>query len=196
LDNFFIWFYTGLTHIASLNGYDHILFLLALYVIYTVDQWKSLLILVTAFTLGHSLTLALSVFDILIVKTEVTEFLIPLTIIFTSIFNIKNRKGLKQGHFRGNYLAGFFFGLIHGLGFSTILKSLLGHSENILSPLFAFNLGLEAGQLIILGSIIVFSVALTGIFSIRREKMNMVVSIVVLILSIIIAGSRLAKMIA
>ncbi|MCW3070391.1 MAG: HupE / UreJ protein [Bacteroidetes bacterium] len=165
-----------LGHIASFGGSDHILFLVALCAAYTVKQWKSLLVLITAFTIGHSFTLALSVLRILNINAAFVELLIPVTILLTCTWNIYSRNRPASGNFRLNYWMALFFGLVHGLGFSTLLRSLLGNSQSILSPLFAFNTGLEAGQLIIVSLIMVFSVALTGIFRIRKPNFDFFVS--------------------
>jgi hypothetical protein len=195
LDNFYTWFVTGLTHITDPEAYDHILFLLALCITYTIGQWKSLLILVTAFTLGHCLTLALSVLNLIRVNNNLVEIMIPVTIILTCVYNIKNRNELRSRYIQTNYLIAFLFGLVHGLGFSSLIKSLLGPDQNILSPLFAFNLGLEAGQLIILAAIILFSVALTRFFKMQLTRLVIYVSVTVLVIGFGIAGSRLIEMI-
>lgn len=153
------YFQLGLEHITDVNGYDHILFLIALCAAYRWSDWKRILILVTAFTLGHSLTLALAVLDVIPVNGDVIEFLIPLTIFITAganLYQVRNAPSpaLPQGV--GNsavlgYALAMGFGLIHGMGFSNFLRSLLG--DDLLLPLFAFNVGLEAGQLIIVAGI-------------------------------------------
>ncbi len=138
----------GFDHILDLNGYDHILFIIALCAVYHYRQWKNILILVTAFTLGHSVTLALSALNIVVFKAEIIEFLIPLTILLTAIFNVSKRQvGEEKVMF--NYGLALFFGFIHGLGFSNYFKALLGKEESILGPLLAFNVGVELGQIII-----------------------------------------------
>jgi hypothetical protein len=122
------------------------------------------------------------------------EFLIPLTIIITCSYNLYQRKKIINGNFKMNYWLTLLFGLIHGLGFSTLLRSLLGSSQNILSPLFAFNLGLEAGQLIILVIIMVFSVALESLFRIRKPDLNFFVSSAVFGVALIMAIERLVEL--
>lgn len=190
MDNFFLWFKTGVGHITDLQGYDHILFLVALCAVYTLQRWKSILVLVTAFTIGHSLTLALSVLDILKINTKLVEFLIPLTILLTCLYNIYNRNTIISGNFKANYWMALFFGLIHGLGFSTLLKSLLGSGPGILSPLFAFNTGIEAGQLIIVGTVLLFSLFLTEICRIKRSDYNFFVSAAVFGIALMLAIQR------
>jgi hypothetical protein len=163
-------------------------------VVYTFKQWKNLLVLITAFTIGHSLTLALSVFNILSINTKIVEFLIPLTILLTCIYNLYNRNKQVNGNFKANYWMALFFGLIHGLGFSTILKSLLGSSANILSPLFAFNIGLEAGQLVIVAIIMLFSVALNTFFRFRKVEFNFFISSAVFGIAFIITIQRFIEL--
>jgi hypothetical protein len=138
----------GLEHITDLAGYDHILFIIALCAIYTWQQWKSLALLVTAFTVGHSLSLALATLDWVRVPSELVEFLIPVSIMATALNNLRPRV-LHAG--LSNYPLVIFFGLIHGLGFSNYLRFLLQKEESLASPLLGFNLGLELGQLLILG---------------------------------------------
>lgn len=147
---FSAFFTLGLQHIADLAGYDHILFIVALCAAYPPSNWKRVVWLVTAFTLGHSLTLALAALNLVNIQTAWVEFLIPVTILFTSIWNIityrwQNQKPLYL------YLLASFFGLIHGLGFSNYLRSLLlpGEKKEFVIQLLAFNLGVEAGQLLI-----------------------------------------------
>lgn len=195
MSSFSIWFSTGFTHIIDLEGADHILFLLVLCGVYSISQWKSLLILITSFTIGHSLTLALSLIGIINIDADLIEFLIPLTIIATCLYNLYHRNQLIAGSFRVNYWIALFFGFIHGLGFSRLLRSLLGNSENILSPLFAFNIGLEAGQLIILTIIMVFSLVLTELFKVRQSRLNVFLSIAGLTIASVLAITRFTELI-
>jgi len=176
LNDFYLWFSTGLEHIADWKGYDHILFILALCGMYGLREWKQLLILVTAFTLGHSLTLALSVLDILKVRSAVIEFLIPVTIVLTCAMNLIDLKKASKRGFQVRYLAALFFGLIHGMGFSFLLKSLLGKEENIVPPLFAFNVGLEAGQLLIVAAVVLLSQLAGALIHIQEKDKNFFLS--------------------
>jgi hypothetical protein len=189
-----LWFSTGFSHIASAGGADHILFLIALCAVYTVKQWKSLLVLITAFTAGHSVTLALGVFRVLNINAALVEILIPLTIILSCAFNLYNRNRALTRNLRSNYMLALFFGLVHGLGFSTMLRSLLGSSGSILSPLFAFNTGLEAGQLIIVFLIMVFSVALTSLSRIKKPDFDFIVSSAVLGIAGVMLLGRLMEL--
>ena len=176
MSDFYLWFSTGLEHIADWKGYDHILFLLALCGVYRLAEWRQLLVLITAFTVGHSLTLALSVLDIVRVNTKWIEFLIPVTIALTCVMNLADLKKTKRAHAGLRYSTALFFGLIHGLGFSFLLKSLLGKEENLVPPLFAFNVGLEAGQLLIVAVVLLLSVFATAFIHIRETDKNFFVS--------------------
>jgi ABC-type antimicrobial peptide transport system permease subunit len=192
VNDFSLWFFTGLEHIADLKGYDHILFLLALCGVYEWRQWKNLLVLVTAFTIGHSISLAFSVLDIVKADTEWVEFLIPVTILITYIYNLRRLDIAAQTSFRLNYFFALFFGIIHGLGFSTLLKSLLGSAENIVMPLLAFNLGLEAGQILIVLLVLLISVILAATFRVQRRNWNFFLSSAVFGIAFLMALERLS----
>jgi hypothetical protein len=141
---------TGLRHILDLAGYDHILFVVALCAVYRPQQWRPLLVLITAFTLGHSLTLALAALKLIVLPTEVIEFLIPVTIFLTAVYNFRRGAAPTATVHRWlSYALALGFGLIHGVGFSNYFRSLLGREADITLPLFAFNLGLELGQVVI-----------------------------------------------
>jgi hypothetical protein len=158
MSEFQLYFTLGKEHILDyVNGYDHILFVLALCAMYVMRDWKKLLILITAFTVGHSVTLALSTLDVVSVKPELIEFLIPLTIFITAVSNVfRSEENQTPLSLKLNYGYALFFGLVHGLGFSNYLKSILGRDESIIKQLLAFNLGLEFGQIII---VVVFMIA-------------------------------------
>lgn len=192
VNDFSLWFSTGLEHIADLKGYDHILFLLALCGVYTFQNWKNLLILITAFTIGHSLTLALSVLDIMVVEAVWIEFFIPVTIVVTCIFNLSRLDKPQTGNFGLNYFMALFFGLIHGTGFSYLLKSLLGNEESVLMPLLSFNLGIEAGQILIVIAVLLFSLLLSAVFGVKSRNWNFFISSAVFGVSFIMALERFA----
>lgn len=149
MSEFELYLTLGYEHISDLQAYDHILFIIALCAIYQLKDWKAIGILVTAFTIGHSLTLALSVSNIVRIPTNIIELLIPVTIILTCIFNLLQKGRATPKALRNKYGIALFFGLIHGMGFSNYLKQILGTEESILTPLLAFNIGLELGQLLI-----------------------------------------------
>lgn len=144
----------GFDHISDPKAYDHIVFLVALCAAYRPEEWKKILILVTAFTIGHSLTLALAVLDVIRFPAKVIELLIPVTILITAIVNVLPQSREGSNSFKGinpSYPFALFFGLIHGMGFSNFLRSALmpGQEGDLVGQLFAFNLGIELGQLLI-----------------------------------------------
>ncbi len=157
MHEFLMYTQIGFNHIANLSGIDHILFVAALCIRYQLSDWKKWLLLVTAFTIGHSITLVLSVFNFIEFSTNWIEFLIPVTILITSISNMFVKKFSFNARFPIIYFFALFFGLIHGLGFSFYLKSLLGMQQNVVPALLAFNLGLEIGQILIVMAILVIS---------------------------------------
>lgn len=169
MPDFMLWFTEGMKHIADIKAYDHILFLVVLFSGFEVKFWRKLLLLVTAFTIGHSITLALSVLELVKIKPSLVEFLIPCTIIATSLYNIYSLKTQGNRNFMLNFIMALFFGLIHGLGFSVLLRSLLGKSTQIAGPLFSFNLGIEVGQLIIISIICAFTVLVTKFFKVQSK---------------------------
>src|SRR5688572_29463894 len=178
MSEFQLYFGLGKDHILDYkNGYDHILFVVALCALYIGRDWKKILILVTAFTIGHSITLALSTLRVVNVKAELIEFLIPLTIFITAFSNLfKNENSISDGPMQMNYFYASFFGLIHGLGFSNYLKSILGKNESIVTQLFAFNLGLEFGQIIIVVLFMSVCFILVDLFVLNRWDWKMVIS--------------------
>jgi hypothetical protein len=165
----------GFGHIADPRAYDHILFVAALTAAYPPAAWRRLLWLVTAFTLGHSVTLALATLNVVHVNTRLVEVLIPVTIVLTSIAAIRMSKNDDEQYGPAGaqwpaYLLASAFGLIHGLGFSTFLRSLLGGEESIVRPLFAFNLGLEVGQLFIVAAVMLVGVVAVRLLGLTRRE--------------------------
>lgn len=179
MSEFLLYLELGKDHILDLAGFDHILFVVALCAIYTTRDWKGILFLVTAFTLGHSITLALSTFSIIIINAELVEFMIPATILFTALSNLFKKDLLQNKVNWIQYSLGLFFGLIHGLGFSNYLKELLGVDTGIVLQLFAFNLGLEFGQLIIVGLFFVMTFIMTELFSLARRDWRIIISSII-----------------
>lgn len=139
----------GFRHITDPRGADHILFLLALAAIYRFKDWRECVRVVTAFTVGHSVTLALAVTGALVMPSRAIEFLIPVTIVVTALENliVRDRSAALWGRRYRPVFAGVF-GLVHGAGFANYLRSLF--VDRIAVPLFGFNLGLEVGQLIVI----------------------------------------------
>lgn len=185
MQNFGTYFRLGFEHIADWRGYDHILFITSLCLTYLLRDWKKVLILITAFTIGHSITLALSVYNRIIIPSAWIEFLIPVTILITSV---NNQFSKQQQTIKGRPLFLYFlalcFGLVHGMGFSNYLKSLLGRSQNVITELFAFNIGLEAGQLLIVAAVLAISFIFVVLLKINRAWWVKGLSLLISILAI------------
>ncbi|MCE7067461.1 HupE/UreJ family protein [Dyadobacter sp. CY326] len=165
----------GFNHITDSYGYDHILFIMALCTVYTLIDWKKVIVLVTAFTIGHSITLALATLGFVRVNPDWIELLIPITIIITAVLNFfykvpKVYLGHREKASKVRYPLALFFGLIHGLGFSNYLRTLLGKEAEIFNPLLGFNVGLELGQLIIV--FIILSIAFVVIELLRVQRIS------------------------
>ena len=176
----------GFDHILDPNGYDHVLFVAALTAVYTFRDWKKIILLVTAFTLGHSLTLALAAFDMVHFDAAVIETLIPVTIILTGLFQIyRVVTGAEESKSATiAYIITSFFGLIHGLGFSNFFKAILGKENSIIQPLLAFNIGVELGQLIIIAlSLMLGSMLVLGA-GLNRKYWTILVSSVCVLLAL------------
>jgi len=174
----------GFEHITDPKGYDHVLFIVALCAIYTLRDWKKVLILVTAFTVGHSITLALATFEIITFRQDVIELLIPITILITAIVNMfyKIPKTTLVRQEKGSplrYALALGFGLIHGMGFSGYLRDLLGGESSIWQPLLAFNLGLEAGQVLIVLVLLVLTFLIVDLARVPKRTWNYIISGVV-----------------
>ena len=183
----------GFKHISDPKAYDHIVFIIALCAIYRLSEWKKVAILVTAFTIGHSITLALAALEIITFPGHIIEMLIPITILITCLYNVvfkkeklevdnifKKKTTEEESIFNRqlsiNYLFALFFGLIHGMGFSNFFRSLHGDESSIIKPLFAFNIGLELGQLLIVIKILVWSYFAMEIFKVKQREWNLFVS--------------------
>ncbi|CAI8400570.1 MAG: Uncharacterised protein [Flavobacterium sp. SCGC AAA160-P02] len=168
MDSFDFYIKLGFEHISDFAGYDHMLFLVALCAIYRIQQWKSILVLVTAFTIGHSITLVLSSLDIVTIPSNIIEFLIPVTIFLTAINNIiGSSQGDQSSKMNKNYAMALFFGLIHGMGFSNYFKALLMDSSSVAMPLLGFNIGIELGQILV-----VFFIVSIGYLFLTKLKVN------------------------
>lgn len=153
MDDFWFYFSLGWEHIISKDALDHQLFIIALAAVYTFSDIKQVLIMVTAFTIGHSLTLILSVANIIHFPVNWVEFFIPCTIFITALNNLLN----TRFSFRSNYYLALIFGFIHGMGFANSIRIMLAKDQNIGLGLFGFNVGLEAGQLIVVALVLILT---------------------------------------
>ena len=180
MEDFILYFKMGLTHVLDFSAYDHILFLIVLAVVFYFKVWKKVLWLVTLFTIGHSITLALAAYKVVQFPIDVIEFLIPLTIFITGVLNIIVSKNTPSKNTKLNLFFAFLFGLIHGLGFSNYFKMMIGKEENKLQPLIEFALGIEAAQIIIVLGILIIGAFLQGLFKVSRRDWIMVTSSIVI----------------
>lgn len=171
---FWLYLQIGIEHILDPKGIDHMLFIVTLCAIYQFSEWKKVLILVTAFTIGHSLTLALSALEIVLINQDFIEMLIPITIFSTAVLNIIAKKDTR--HRLLQYGIALGFGLIHGLGFSNYFKALLMNAEDIISPLFFFNLGIEIGQLVIILAFGILLYLFTRIGKVKHQSWKLYLS--------------------
>lgn len=178
MSDFWIFFNIGLKHVLSLFAYDHILFLLALTVPYEFKSWKKILILVSFFTLGHTLALFLSVFKILSIKPHIVEFLIPITILIAALYNIIIAgKSNKKENMTFISITTLFFGIIHGLGFSNYFNSILsGKPTDKLLPLFEFAIGIEAAQIIVVVGALFLGYVIQNLFKYSKRDWILIVS--------------------
>ncbi|MFM7855513.1 MAG: HupE/UreJ family protein [Flammeovirgaceae bacterium] len=193
MSEFFLYFSLGRDHILDYaNGYDHILFVLALCSVYVIRDWKKILILVTAFTIGHSITLALATMQIISVDTGLIEWLIPITILITAVNNLfKKVEAVSRDTIQINYVFALFFGLIHGMGFSNYLRAILGKDHSIITQLLAFNLGLEYGQIIVVVLFLIFTYILVDWAKVARRDWNLILSSAIAGIALILIKDRL-----
>jgi hypothetical protein len=183
------YFDMGWHHIIAWDALDHILFILALSAIYLIGNWKQVLVLVTAFTIGHSLTLALSVYDVIRANDKWVEFLIPCTIIATALFNFF-QKDYQPKSLRLNYFLALFFGLIHGLGFANYIRFMMAKDQSMGWSLFGFNIGLEAGQIVVVLGILLLSYLAVNIIMLKRKWWVWGLSAIALGISVKMAWER------
>jgi HupE / UreJ protein len=166
----------GWEHIISWQAIDHLLFILALAAIYLPQNRKQVLVLVTAFTIGHSLTLALSVYNLVSINSKWVEFIIPCTIMITAVFNLL-QKSFSNRSLRLNYLLALFFGLVHGLGFAATIRFMLAGRQTIFIPLLGFNIGLELGQVVVMAVILALAYIVVIKLHLRRQWWVWILSI-------------------
>ncbi len=180
MSQFWLYFKLGLTHVLDINAYDHILFLVALTVPYTFNHWKKILWLVTVFTIGHTLSLIMSTYGLIRVSAALVEFLIPVTIFITALFNIFTAKRSGIEKFGPAFFVTLFFGIIHGLGFSSYFKGIIAGEENKLLPLLEFALGIEAAQVIVVLVVLIAGFILSTVFRFNRRDWILVISAMVI----------------
>lgn len=194
MSQFWLYFRLGLDHVLDWQAYDHVLFLIVLVASYSFSTWKHVLWLVTLFTLGHTLALFLSVYGIVRVDINYVEFLIPVTILVTAIFDIATAgKKVRNTNFNLLYFTTIFFGLIHGLGFSSYFKMIAAGSESKFLPLVEFALGIEAAQLIVVLAVLIIGFLFQNVLNVsKRDWILVTASIVIGIILPILHKSFLA----
>jgi len=190
MQDFGLYFGWGWNHIISRDALDHQLFIAALSAIYLLKDWRQVLILVTAFTIGHSLTLALSVLDIIRFSSRWVEFLIPCTIVITALSNLFQRQFTPKT-IRINYFLALGFGLIHGMGFANAIRFAMAKDQSLGWSLFGFNLGLEAGQIVVVICILLFTQFILSILRVERKNWVIFLSAAVFSLAVKMALERL-----
>ena len=192
MQDFLFYLQLGWEHIISKDALDHQLFILALIAIFSFRDWKKVLILVTAFTIGHSLTLVLSALDIFRFPSDWVEFLIPCTIVFTALDNIifsKNEKKLIQL----NYYLALLFGLIHGMGFANSVRMMLASEQDITLPLFGFNVGLELGQIVVVAIALFIHYIFSEVLKLSNKIWIYIISVPIFIFALKMALERIPQ---
>jgi hypothetical protein len=178
MSQFWLYFKVGLNHVLDIHAYDHVLFLIALMVPYAFKDWKRVFVLVSLFTIGHTLSLMLSVFGIVAVKASLIEFLIPITILITAVFHLFTAgKSSKNESITFVAIITLFFGIIHGLGFSNYFKTILpGNATDKLLPLLEFALGIEAAQIIVVLVVLIIAYIVQTFFRFSKRDWALVMS--------------------
>lgn len=189
MNDFVFYFKIGWEHIINKEALDHILFIAALAAIYMLKDWRQVLVLITAFTIGHAITLILSAKNIITVNSSLVEFLIPCTIVFTALSNLFI-KNFTSRSIRINYFLALFFGLIHGLAFATTLKWLIAEDQSFVVAWFSFSVGLELGQILIVFLILLLAQLFVGLLKLKRHYWVILISVIVLILALQMAIKR------
>ncbi len=181
MDNFIFFVREGLFHVLDWNAYDHLLFLIALVAVYDFNKWKRVLWLISLFTIGHTFSLVLAAYNVVVINSDLIEFLVPLTILITALANIIYAKNaIKSTKTTTNLFFALFFGLIHGFAFSSGFKMLIGKSDNKLIPLLEFALGIELAQILIVIVILIFGFIFQLFFRLSQRDWIIIVSSIVI----------------
>lgn len=189
MNDFSFYFKLGWEHIITLDALDHLLFIAVLAAIYMLRDWKQVLILVTAFTLGHAITLILSTKEWITVDESLIEFLIPCTIVITALTNLF-QKSFTPRAVRINYFLALVFGLIHGLAFANILRMILAADQSFALSMFSFSLGLESGQILVVLLILALAQVFIKVLKVDRKHWVIFVSAAVFALALKMALER------
>ena len=184
MNDFILYFKMGLFHVLDIRAYDHILFLIVLACVYIFRQWKKVIWLVTLFTIGHTLTLALAAYKVISIDIAIVEFLIPVTIFITAVVNIITVKRTVQKSANINLIFALVFGLIHGFGFSNYFKMLMAEEEDKITPLLGFATGIELSQIIIILVVLIIAHVILDLLKVKRSIFIAVASILIIAITI------------
>jgi len=181
ISTFTVYLRLGFEHLLDLQGYDHILFLAVLCAAYSLARWRELLVLVTAFTIGHSVSLALATLRLVRVDTGLVEFLIPVTIVATAVTNLAGLRRDDPAEHRVaarplRYALALAFGVVHGLGFSNFLRLVLGEERSLFLPLLSFNIGLELAQIVVAAVVLAVALAAVRLLSLPQRLWTFLLS--------------------
>lgn len=174
------WFYVrlGFEHVLDWSAYDHVLFILVLIAAYSFATWRKALILITLFTVGHTLSLLLTNYSVVTIAGKWIEFLIPVTIIFAAIYNLIVAANTHTNKSYLIYFITFFFGIIHGFGFASYYKMI--YDETSLTPLLSFALGVELSQIVIVVAVLILAFLFQKILHIKKRDWIIGVSAIVI----------------
>jgi hypothetical protein len=189
MNDFGFYFQIGWEHIITVEALDHIFFIAALAAIYMLKDWRQVLVLVTAFTVGHTITLALSSLEIISVPSSLIEFLIPCTIVVTAVANFF-QKSFTPRAVRINYFLALFFGLIHGLAFANTLRMIMASDQSFAFSMFSFTVGLELGQILIVLLILLLAAFTINVLKVNRRDWVIFLSSAVMALALEMAIQR------
>jgi HupE / UreJ protein len=178
MQEFWLYFEIGLRHVLDIKAYDHVLFLIGITIPYTFNDWRKWLLLVSLFTLGHTISLVLSVFGVIYIKENIVEFLIPITILIVALFNLFTAgKNSKNESITLVAVVTLLFGIVHGLGFSNYFKTILpGKTSDKLLPLSEFALGIECAQIIVVIVVLLLSFIVQTVFRFSKRDWTLVMS--------------------
>ncbi|TDT46520.1 HupE/UreJ protein [Maribacter spongiicola] len=181
------WFYIelGLHHVLDINAYDHILFLTALALPFTFKSWKNVLLLATVFTFTHCLALVFSVYEIMLIEASWIEFLIPVTIVSTALFNLVDSNDQNEDNtIWFHVMATAIFGLVHGFGFSNYFKMMIMGEEDKLAPLLGFAGGIELSQVVIVLLVLILAYVVQNILKVKQSLFITVGSIIIILITL------------
>ncbi|MDN3669316.1 HupE/UreJ family protein [Echinicola jeungdonensis] len=180
MNQFQAYFNTGIHHVLNIYAFHHILFIAVLCAIYLLRDWKKLLVLATGFTVGHLIALGIAILNLFSISNNLVNFLIPILILITAFFNILKPRPSSGNSIQANYVFALFYGLIHALGYSNYLRGKFGSGTAIIEPMLGFNLGVEVGQLAVVGILILLSSILIGLLGVNRKEWALVLSSLVM----------------